>query len=184
MTAPQEVLVSAELRASIENERREIAKLDAQQGVVRGIRAMLAIIAVAILVVAYWWLFPYQTVNKTPMPMPIVAGYETVRQGGVVLYEYDYTKYTDVVPTVHRQFVDGLIFDSADASTHLLPGTGHVHVQVPIPVTLPPGRYHLQVITEFQMNPIRLIRAIDMTQDFMVLPALGDADADQDSTRP
>lgn len=141
------------------------------------------LLATATLSVCIFWLFyPYKTVVKSPSPMPIVKGYETVRQGEVLVYEYDYVKYTTVVPTVHRQFVDGLIFDSTDITTHLEPGVGHVHVAVPIPYTLPPGKYHLRVFTDFRMNPLRVISAADNTRDFIVLPAPGHPDSAEDTS--
>jgi len=183
MTAPERVLVAAELRASIENEQREIDALPRQKWsrTVKAIVAMLALMTAALGLWAYWMLWPYQTVSKTPQPMHIVAGYETVRQGESVVYEYDFEKFTDVEPTIHRQFVDGLIFNSASESTHLIRGSGHVHVAVPIPYTLPPGRYKIRVYADFKVNPVRTVEVIDETQTFEVLPATVHPDAPQDS---
>jgi hypothetical protein len=131
---------------------------------------------------AFWWFYPYKTITKSPMPMPIVKGYETVRQGGVLLYEYDFVKYTDVVPVVQRQFVDGLIFESTDVTTNLKIGTGHTFVVVPIPTELPPGVYHIQVIAEFHMNPLKTITNVTETQTFTVLPMLDHPDKSQDAS--
>jgi hypothetical protein len=131
---------------------------------------------------AYWQFYPYKTITKEPLPMAIVKGYETVRQGDWVVYEYNYEKYTDVIPKVSRQFVDGLIFESTDMSTHVNKGSGHVHVAVPIPMTLPPGRYRIRVNIEYQMNPIRTISNADETCDFTVISATDCPNESKDST--
>ena len=170
------------LEASIENEQRELDSMgQSHRFLTRFTYTVLTIITAGMLLGAYWMLWPYQTVTKTPLPMHILEGYRTVRQGESVLYEYDYIKSIDVAPTMHRQFVDGLIFESTDTMTRLFPGSGHVHVIIPIPTSLPPGVYHIREIAEYRVNPIRVITQISETQSFTVLPAPGHADSAEDT---
>ena len=176
-------MVKRRLMAEIEDQKRDIAQTDTSHRIVLWI--VYLVIAGIIFFVglsAFWLLWPYRTVEKTQSPLPIVKGYETVRQGGVVAYEYDYVKYSNVQPTVNREFVDGLIFESSDASTHLGPRVGHVRVEVPIPYTLPPGHYRLKIYISFQMNPWRTIQNVDTTGQFTVL-ANPHPDAAEDRAR-
>jgi hypothetical protein len=121
-----------------------------------------------LLTLAFWQFYPYHVIDKSPSPLKIV-GLSSVRAGQDIVYEYSYTKYTDVIPTIHRQFVDGLIFESEDTTTHLEPGNGHVHVAIRIPETLPPGKYRLRIFISYRVNPIRTIDTVDETQEFTVL---------------
>lgn len=162
--------------------RHEAAHVNKHRVAMTFVAVTLALAIGLVGTVAFMLLYPYKTAIKLPMPMSIAKGYETVRQGGCVVYEYDFVDYTDVVPAVHRQFIDGLIFDSALASMYLTPGSGHVRVRVPIPDTLPPGRYRIRVVSDFRMNVLRTISTVEDTDDFTVLPALGHPDAAKDAS--
>lgn len=178
-----EYLEKKELLARIEDTERDLAKMDNGSRWLKRFVILVLVASTAALAVGAWMMWwPFLTVDKSPMPMPVVKGYETVRQGGVVVYEYDFTKYTDVIPTVHRQFVDGIIFESADSTTHLAKGEGHIQVDVPIPLTLPPGHYRIRVYSDYRMNAFRTISSMDQTEDFTVLPANGHPDASQDAS--
>ena len=48
------------------------------------------------------------------------------------------------------------------------PGSGTARVQVKVPETLPPGKYQLRITAIYQMNPIRAIENISLTEEFEV----------------
>jgi len=123
--------------------------------------AFIAIIVVFIIIglLVYWNVNDPKLIEQSPKPFPLLDEDKIVKQGGHISYEYDYCKYTDLQPTINKQFVDGLIFQSEDIGTILDKGCGHVHREINIPETLPPGSYHV------------LIRAIykpDLSKDLRV----------------
>lgn len=124
---------------------------------------------------AYWRFYPYQTIEASDSPFEIV--YPTheegtiprVRQGGVVAYEFTYIKHTDVIPTVQRYFVDGLVFAEGPRPPVVFgEGAGTVVVDVKVPRTLPPGIYRIIIKRSYQMNPIRSVENQGVTQKFIV----------------
>ena len=139
------------------------------------ITAYLALGSVALitLTLLIWAVYPYPIIEYTPEDeYNIVYGVaegNIVEQGGVIAYEFDYVKYTDVVPDVSKQFVDGLIFNTAEGGVALPKGAGHAVIECPIPKTLPPGTYRLEITRKFQMNPIRTITIVDSTEEFTVI---------------
>lgn len=124
---------------------------------------------------AFWAWYPYKVVNTEPKPYKII--YPTnreVRQGEEIVYQFNYVKTTDIIPTVRRQFVDGLIFNVAGNENAVLgeAGEGLAQVQIHIPETLPPGDYKLRIIATYELNPIRTYVNRSETETFTVLPSL------------
>jgi len=141
-----------------------------------GAMAYLTLILAAFLigVVAYWLFYPYKTIELTPTTdFEIVAGVEgeanVIEQGRTLSYAFAYEKYTDVIPDITRNFVDGIIFQSSVGGMGLKRGSGFAIVEVRIPRTLPPGRYYLEITREFHMNPLRTIIESDRTEAFTVI---------------
>jgi hypothetical protein len=129
---------------------------------------VLTLASAALLLVAFWMFYPYKTITQEPKPFKLV-GSNVTTQGGVISYEYSYCKYTDKQATVSKQFVDGLTFQSEDIATVLDKGCGHVHRQINIPETLPPGEYKMRIIAVYDMNPLRQIEIVNETEEFKVL---------------
>jgi len=122
-----------------------------------------------IAMIIFWLTYTPKLIYQSPKPFPMVDGIKVAKQGGVLSYEYSYCKYTDIQATVSKQFIDGLIFQSEDTSTTLYKGCGHVHRQIHIPETLPPGVYHLHIIANYKINPIREVKVINDTEEFTVI---------------
>jgi hypothetical protein len=126
-----------------------------------------------ILLVAYWLLWPYQTITFLNMPAagaPIVGG--PLYPGDAVRYKLSFCKYTNDIATVHRDLVDGETIALQDI-TGSLPSTCESNVTVAtteVPDTANPGVYHLDVADEFHPNPFRTIVVRYRTQDFTVIP--------------
>jgi hypothetical protein len=129
----------------------------------------LLLLAAAIITVAFWTLYPYDTIETSPQPYPILDEDKVLHQGDYLSYKFDFVKNTCTEATVERNFVDGLIFSSTDDTLHLQEGSGTAYVEVPIPYTLPPGTYKLYIVLKFQVNPLREIVHEVWTEEFTVL---------------
>jgi hypothetical protein len=129
--------------------------------------ATFTVVILAGLILAFWALWPYQTIEVKNVKMEK----SILRQGEVTNYSTDYVKY---MPTysVHRFFVDGLIFDAGSSDPARPIGAGHGVQPIQIPRTLPPGKYRIHVIATFKPNPIRTIEYAFDTPQFIVLEAI------------
>ena len=107
-----------------------------------------------VLVFLFWWIYPYNLVTAK-QPFEILT--PVVQQGDVLLYKMDYCKKTDLVPTVNRQFVDGLIYTLPVGSSVLVKGCRVITNSIEVPKNLPPGIYYIQSTAQYQVNPIRTI---------------------------
>jgi hypothetical protein len=141
-----------------------------------------ALAACAIALYAYWSFTPYNVVEYDTKPFHIVEPSKTVEQGGALSYEYNYVKHMLVPVTVTKHFVDGIVFQ-ADSPVTVRPiGNGHVHAQIAIPETLPPGTYKLRITAVYRVNPIRDITIVNETEYFSVV-LKGHPDATQDAAQ-
>lgn len=126
----------------------------------------MGIIVAVWFLLMFWWLYPYKTTSNI-QPYKILN--EEVRQGDLLLYKIDYCKYTNVTPTVNRQFIDGIIYSTPESTAQLKKGCGRFINSVKIPTTLPPGTYYMKATVTFKMNPIRIISKEFITEQFTVL---------------
>lgn len=126
---------------------------------------------------AFWLNYPYKTIDFRNLPYK--TDKENYVQGEYSFYEVTYCKYTDVMPTLKRQFVDGIIFAVPNSKAVLYMGCRTSKVPFQIPESLPPGRYKLTIELTYQMNPIRKITAMNESNYFQVtragVGAYGDA---------
>jgi len=120
---------------------------------------------VALLV--FWAVCPYKLIDFNKVPYPVLN--KNVVQDGYVVYELDYCKYTKLMPTeVRREFIDGIIYLSADARANVKQGCNVVAVTSHIPESLPAGKYKLRITVVYKPNPIREIIFVNETEEFMV----------------
>jgi len=116
-------------------------------------------------VLMYWWLRPYKIIEiKSAVPLEA-----EVKQGTDLEYILDYCKYTDLIPSVTRRFVDGIIYAVPSSGVGLKKGCGKVVLSIPVPKTLPAGVYHLETNLSYQVNPIRNIKLEYSTGLFTVV---------------
>ena len=116
-------------------------------------------------VLMYWWLRPYKTIEiKSAVPLQA-----EVKQGTDLEYLLDYCKHTDVIPSVTRKFIDGIIYAVPSSGVGLKEGCGKVVLSIPIPKSLPTGVYHLETNLNYQINPIRVINIEYSTDKFTVV---------------
>lgn len=130
--------------------------------------AMYAILGL----VAFWLFWPYQTlkiVGYDPSH-PIAILNDQIHPGDSLEYNLDYCKGTDIVPVVHRTFLDGQTIILQDISGGLPSGchTAFKLGSTIVPETLNPGRYYLFVDVDYRVNPIREIHTTYRTDYFTV----------------
>lgn len=128
----------------------------------------MSIIVAIFLIFMFWWLFPYKTTDNE-QPYKILNENKTVKQGDMLLYKMKYCKYTDLVPIVERQFIDGIIYSTPTASAQLQRGCGEITNSVKVPSTLPAGEYYIRAVVTFKVNPIREISKTFLTEKFKVI---------------
>lgn len=134
----------------------------------------LAAIAIGYLLVgwvAYMLFWPVKTLevkNYDPAhPIPVDA--EVYYPGENLSYQLDYCKYFDGRATVHRTLVDGQIVQLQDTMGGLPLGCRVITVKTAIiPETITPGRYYLDVVVEYELNPLRTERVHYQTDYFTV----------------
>lgn len=126
----------------------------------------LVFIVIVWAVLMFWWLFPYKTSTQT-QPYKVLT--PVVEQGGFIQYEIDYCKYTDRVPEVDRQFVDGIIYAVPRANVQIKKGCGLVVNSIKVPDNLPAAEYHLNARVRWRVNPIRTITEEYITEKFLVV---------------
>lgn len=124
------------------------------------------IIVLIWLVLMFWAFFPYRTATQS---QPYIVHDKVIKQGELLQYEMNYCKYTSVVPTVERQFIDGIIFALPPANAQLPKGCGKRLNSLEIPHALPPGQYYLQATVSYKVNPIRIITSVYRTEQFEVI---------------
>lgn len=126
----------------------------------------LALMAATMIVIGYWSLAPYKTIDFNNLPYKTEKTLYT--QGEHTYYVVDYCKYTDVAPKLDKKFVDGLIFEALETRAVLTMGCHRVAIPLQIPRTLPPGEYHLEIVLTYSVNPIRDIVKTNESNKFIV----------------
>lgn len=119
-------------------------------------------------VVFYWLLFPYRVIEFNVLPHVIEN--KQVKSGEYLIYEVDYCKFTKIVPIISKYFVDGLLYSTPETlATVKGVGCGKNRVQVYVPKALPLGKYRMETIYRYKVNPLRTIDVKTTTEDFEVV---------------
>lgn len=120
-----------------------------------------------IVVVGYWSLFPYRTLEFKDEFFPIHN--KVIEQGGYFQYVSNYCKYISLPASVSRTFVDGIIYTTPATTTDRAVGCHSILVGVNVPRELPPGLYHMEVIYQYKVNPIRTITVKHPSEQFTIV---------------
>lgn len=127
--------------------------------------ACVIIITAAVLVGAYWEFRPYRTlvVNNVTITTPITGDNRlpVVNRGSALFYKIDYCKYVTVQAILFRELV-------GNDNHYPVPVTsGNVSVakgcrefinsNTLIDPSVPPGVYYLDIVAQYQVNPIRKV---------------------------
>lgn len=123
--------------------------------------ALASILAVLTMIV-----YPYRIIEfKTPFEVEN----KIIERGNFLKYTFDYCKYTDEVPEVKREYIDGIIFISASTRANVVKGCNTVVVSEPIPETLPAGEYKMRITVTYHPNLLREITYVNETETFKVI---------------
>lgn len=130
----------------------------------------IALIAFGMIVIIwlmfmFWAIYPYKTSTQV-QPYKVIN--KEVKRGELLTYEMEYCKYTDKIPTVERQFIDGIIYAIPQGNAQIKKGCGTIINSIKIPNGLPAGTYYIHSTVKWTMNPIRIINQEFVTEQFTV----------------
>lgn len=126
----------------------------------------LSFIYVVAGVMVFWSVYPYKTLEfKSKLLVPQT----TVRQGGYLEYISDYCKYVDLPATISRSFVNGIVFTTPLTFTDRAKGCNKIKVGIVIPPELAVGKYHLEIIYQYKVNPVRAITIKNESEEFYII---------------
>jgi hypothetical protein len=115
---------------------------------------------------AYWLLYPYKVLEFKNNPAQVLQ--ENVEAGQMVTYMSEFCRYTDLPAIVTRQFIDGVIYTTPSENTTDTIRCGTRTQLVRVPPTLMPDRYHIKVVVQIKVNPIRTMTYEFFTEEFNV----------------
>jgi hypothetical protein len=117
--------------------------------------------------VCYWLLWPYNIIDVHSIK--IMNPNKTVKQGGTLIYEIDYTKYKDIVGIVSRQLVNTYTITYSDAVGMAPVGSRKTQTHLPVPLYASPGKYHLLWTVRHPINPMRSVAESAWSDEFQVV---------------
>jgi hypothetical protein len=134
----------------------------------------LAAVDIAVVVfclyLAFW---PFKTITVYGNDEILNPGLSVVA-GEAVIYRAHYCKYTTAEATVHRSLVGATTYTFPTSSNNVPRGCAtFISRNTLIPAGVLPGKYHLDVATTYQVNPLRSITVRHISQDFMVVSGPG-----------
>jgi hypothetical protein len=123
------------------------------------------LVFIFLILIGIWNVFPYKpfSINE-----PITTDKEIYHANDILLYNLNYCKNSDVIVTVSRGFVDGVIYSMPDVSASNPEGCRTTEIQVQVP-NLPTGKYKLRVTYTYQVNPIRRFSLTYFTNEFSIV---------------
>jgi hypothetical protein len=125
----------------------------------------MTLLTLLLVLCLYWAFYPYQSIKFN-------GDYKTEKtsytQGDETFYVVDYCKYTDVTPSIQKEFVDGLVFTAESPQAFLTKGCRKEEVPMTIPHTLPSGKYRLKVSTQYRMSPFQTDYHVHYSNWFVV----------------
>lgn len=125
----------------------------------------LSIAFVFLAVLAYWYFYPYKTID---VKTPITVDKSVYNAGDTLTYTVNYCKYINLPATVHRNYVDGVIYNLSTIVTNNPPGCHITHPITTVP-NLPSGKYFIRILFSYEVNPIRTITITVETEPFEVV---------------
>jgi hypothetical protein len=131
---------------------------------------VLAILFWAMGVLAYWVLAPYEVLRDFDQgPRRVME--KVVTQGGSVRMVSSACKQMGVPGVINRAFVDGAIYHTPTVVSTLSDCRDGMEraVVIPVPHSLPPGPYHLDVTLSYRVNPLRTKVYRYVTEEFEVV---------------
>ena len=122
---------------------------------------------ILVCLVFYWLVYPYKVIEIKDPIFPVMN--KVVKQGTILIFTSNNCKYMNIIAKTSRIFVDDLMHYVPQTTSNVRKGCGKINISVIVPETLPSGKYHLQNIYEYKVNPIRTITIIKDTEEFLVV---------------
>jgi hypothetical protein len=129
-------------------------------------KSALIFIACFIGLIAFWLFYPYKVLVLKNNPAPVLA--DSVEAGQMVVYFSDFCRYTNLPAIVTRQFIDGVVYTTPSENVTDIARCDRRIVSVRVPPTLMPDKYHIKVIVQIKVNPIRTMTYEFLTEEFNV----------------
>lgn len=127
----------------------------------------LLLVTTVVGTVFYWLLYPYQPLILKDKEFSVLD--KTVKRGETLYFVANYCRNFNGSATVNRAFINGLIFYVPSQTTMVKNGCGSVVVSIVIPLELRSGKYLLQNVYQYKVNPLRTVIVKQYTEEFEVL---------------
>ena len=126
----------------------------------------ISISIILIFIIVYWLTYPYKPLVFNDSVFRIKN--KEVKAGGNLVYISNYCKYMNLNAIVSRTFNNGLIFITPPTTTGRPVGCAIINVNISIPTEIPEGKYYLENIYVYQVNPFRTIIVSHKSEEFTV----------------
>lgn len=120
------------------------------------------------LLLGFWAFYPYNPVEFKSNVYPVMNENHTVKHGEILKYEIDYCKYTDQLPVLSKKYIDGIVFETPLGRGIIIKGCHKQIIDNVVPDTLVPGEYYMQIVIDYEVNPIRHIIYVNNTEKFII----------------
>lgn len=91
-----------------------------------------------------------------------------IKPGENLVLQVNYCKWMDLPAISTRQLNDGVVIELPPSSTNLPKGCGSVVRYVPIPTSVPDGKYSYQTTLEYKLSVLRTIMVTTTSPEFHV----------------
>lgn len=130
--------------------------------------SVLIFIGLFLTYIAYLIIFPTKIVTFHTDKIEI--GSKIVQPGHVLPLRYPFTKHIDDFPTIHTRLINTISYQLPEYKGST--GTGKSsewRYNFIIPIHLPPGRYRIERIFEFNINPLHNVKYKLVSEEFEVI---------------
>jgi len=123
-----------------------------------------------IFIVVYWLVAPYEVLtfygNNTELTETTVEN--TVKSGEYLPVRENYCKNMAFPSTISRTFIDGISYQVPVFVSNRPVGCRESIEYIYIPKAIPPGKYRIETVYSFQVNPLRTVHFTLTTDLFTV----------------
>jgi hypothetical protein len=130
---------------------------------------VMAVLIGALIVFCYLWyevFWPITVITARVQPYKVLT--PIVYAGGNITYQVDACKMLGVPAEVIRTYQDGVGYPSITGSNNIPSGCHKTNVTIPVPLFVPPGKYHIKLDAIYHINAFRTETNTFVTTDFIV----------------
>lgn len=117
--------------------------------------------------VSYILLYPYDLIQFNTKKYEILT--PQVSRGGIVMYNIDIVKKTDIPCTRSRQLINGYSYAITPKIVNAPKGKVYMVASQQLPEYIETGTYHIRTTYIYKINPLREIVYAQDTEDFEVI---------------